>query len=151
MVAGAPPRLARPLAARKMRRCKPPFFISWDPFGKREMTAAIRHPNSCSVAPDSVAGRVVATIAAEIRPERIYLFGSRASGTAGPESDVDVLLVYAGKEAPREVQLKAQRLFRKPAIPLDVFVLSPEEFESQKRVANTLAREVSETGIRCHG
>ncbi len=115
------------------------------------MTAAIRHPNSCTVAPDSVAGRVVATIAAEIRPERIYLFGSRASGTAGPESDVDVLLVYAGKEAPREVQLKAQRLFRKPAIPLDVFVLSPEEFESQKRVANSLAREVSETGIRCHG
>ena len=99
---------------------------------------------------DPIAGRVVATIAAAVRPEKIYVFGSRASGTAGPESDVDVLLVYSGRESPRDIQLKTQRLFRKPAIPLDVFVLTPDEFESQKRVANTLAREVSETGILCH-
>ncbi len=100
---------------------------------------------------DPVAGHVVEKIAAAVHPEKIYLFGSRASGAAERESDVDVLLVYAGNEAPREIQIKTQRLFRKPAIPLDVFVMSPEEFESQKRVANTLAREVFETGILCHG
>ena len=115
------------------------------------MTAAIRHPNGREAAPDSIAGRVVATIAAEIRPQQIYLFGSRATGQAGPESDVDVLLVHAGRESPREVQLKAHRLFPRPEVALDVFVMTPEEFESQKNVANTLAREVSETGILCHG
>lgn len=98
---------------------------------------------------DPIAGRVVATIAAEIRPQQIYLFGSRATGQAGPESDVDVLLVHAGRESPREVQLKTHRLFPRPEVALDVFVMTPEEFESQKRVANTLAREVSETGILC--
>ncbi len=100
---------------------------------------------------DPVAGRVVEKIAAEVHPEKIYLFGSRASGVADLESDVDVLLVYSGSESSREIQMKAHRLFQNPAVSLDVFVLSPDEFESQKGVANTLAREVSETGILCHG
>ena len=114
------------------------------------MTSAIRHPKHCQPAPDSVAGRVVAAIAAEIRPRRIYLFGSRTTGRADSESDVDILLVHSGRESPREVQLKTHRLFPRPEVALDVFVMTPEEFESQKRVANTLAREVSETGILCH-
>jgi uncharacterized protein len=113
------------------------------------MTAAIRHPTRLGSMLDPVAKRVVETIAAEVRPERIYLFGSRAAGNAGPECDVDVLLVCSGDETSREIRLKTHRLFRNPAVPLDVFVMSPDEFESQKRVANTLAREVSETGIRC--
>ncbi|MDD2240637.1 MAG: nucleotidyltransferase domain-containing protein [Kiritimatiellae bacterium] len=108
-------------------------------------------PSRSRAAIDPVAGRVVSRIADEVRPDRIYLFGSRASGTAGPESDVDVLLVYSGSENSRDIQLKTHRLFQNPVIPLDVVVLSPDEFESQKRVANTLAREVSETGILCHG
>jgi len=113
------------------------------------MTAAIRHSNSVQRPLDPVAGRIVEKIAAEVCPEKLYLFGSRAAGTADPESDVDVLLVHSGRESPREVQLKTHRLFPRPEVALDVFVMTPEEFESQKRVANTLAREVSETGILC--
>ena len=115
------------------------------------MTAAIRHSNSVQRPLDPVAGRIVEKIAAEVCPEKLYLFGSRAAGTADPESDVDVLLVHSGRESPREVQLKAHRLFQRPEVAIDVFVMTPAEFESQKRVANTLAREVSETGILCHG
>lgn len=100
---------------------------------------------------DPLAGGVVEKIADGMRPEKIYLFGSRVSGGAGPDSDVDVLLVYSGNESPHEVQLKAQRLFRPASFSLDVFVLSRDTFEAQKRVANTLAREVSETGILCYG
>jgi len=98
---------------------------------------------------DPVAERVVEKIAAEVRPEKIYLFGSRASGVAGPESDVDILLVHAGEETPREIRLKTHQLFPRPSFSLDVFVLSSNEFEAQRRVPNTLAREVSETGILC--
>ena len=115
------------------------------------MTAAMRHLKSGQRPLDPVAGRVVEKIAAEVCPEKLYLFGSRAAGTADPESDVDVLLVHSGRESLREVQLKAHRLFPRPEVALDVFVMTPEEFESQKNVANTLAREVSETGILCHG
>ena len=100
---------------------------------------------------DPLAQSVVEKIAAVMHPEKIYLFGSRAAGIAGPESDVDILLLYAGEESSREIRLKTHRLFRKPSFSLDVFVLTPDEFEAQRRVPNTLAREVSETGILCYG
>jgi hypothetical protein len=32
-----------------------------------------------------------------------------------------------------------------------VFVLTPDELESQRRVANTLAREATERGLVCYG
>ncbi len=100
---------------------------------------------------DPIARQVVDTIARRLNPEKIYLFGSRAAGTARSESDVDVLLVHAGKENSRDIRLRTHRLFSRPAFSLDVFVLSQDEFESQKHVANSLAREVSETGILCYG
>ena len=100
---------------------------------------------------DPMVQQIVETIAQRLNPEQIYLFGSRAVGTAGPESDIDVLLVHAGKESDRELRLKTHRLFSRPAFSLDVFVLSRDEFDSQKQVANTLAREVLETGILCYG
>ncbi len=111
------------------------------------MTAAIRHPKIS----DPLARQVVSTVVSAIRPARIYLFGSRAEGAARPESDVDLLLVHSGSETPREIRLKTHRLFHDPVIPIDVFVLSPDEFEKQKHVPNTLAREVYERGILCHG
>ena len=35
--------------------------------------------------------------------------------------------------------------------PMDLFVMTPVELESQRQVANTLAREVSERGLVCYG
>jgi len=37
------------------------------------------------------------------RPERIYLFGSSARGTAGPDSDYDFMVVVPD-DTPREVR-----------------------------------------------
>lgn len=100
---------------------------------------------------DPVARHVVETIAANLHPEKVYLFGSRASETATPDSDVDVLLICNGRESSREIRLKTHRLFKHPSFSLDVFVQSSQEFEAQKRVANTLAREVAERGVLCYG
>lgn len=100
---------------------------------------------------DPVARYVVEAIATQLRPEKVYLFGSRASGRANSESDVDVLLIYDGHESHRDIRLKTHRLFPNPTFSLDVFVQSSKEFDAQKRVANTLAREVMERGILCHG
>ena len=100
---------------------------------------------------DPVARHVVETIAAHLHPEKVYLFGSRACEKATPDSDVDVLLICNGRESPRDIRLKAHRLFKKPTFSLDVFVQSSKQFEVQKRVANTLAREVAERGVLCYG
>ena len=41
-------------------------------------------------------GRLVA----EYQPERIYLFGSKARGDAGPDSDYDIMLVVSSCDLP---------------------------------------------------
>lgn len=100
---------------------------------------------------DAQVQQVVNTIASAIEPERVILFGSRATGSAGPESDIDLLLVYSGPKTKREVQLSVHSLFKRPSFSLDVFVMRPEELEANKGIANTLAREVSERGVVCYG
>lgn len=94
---------------------------------------------------------IVQRIADHIRPEKIILFGSRARGKASPESDIDLLIVYAGPKSKREVKLEIHGLFEHPDFSMDVFVLTPQELETQKAIANTLAREVTERGVVFHG
>lgn len=98
---------------------------------------------------DELAQRVVKRISTEVNPRRMFLFGSRANGHAHPESDVDILLLCAAGQNKRALQLQMHSLFPSPDFSLDVFVLTENEFESQKNVANTLAREVSERGVCC--
>ena len=100
---------------------------------------------------DETVQKIVARIAESIHPERIFLFGSRVTDTPGHASDIDLLVLYRGAKAPREVQVEIHRLFDQRGLSLDVFVLRIEDFEAQKNVANTLAREVSERGVVCYG
>lgn len=48
---------------------------------------------------DPVLAEIVRRLIAAYRPERIYLFGSKARGDAGPDSDYDLLIV-APDDAP---------------------------------------------------
>jgi predicted nucleotidyltransferase len=100
---------------------------------------------------DSVVERVVKIIAEAIHPQKIILFGSRAMGTARPDSDLDLVVIYAGEKSKRQVKLDIHRLMEPESLPMDLFVLSPEEMLRQRHVANTLAREVAERGVTVYG
>lgn len=100
---------------------------------------------------DPMVERTVRVIAEAIHPQKIILFGSRAMGTARPDSDLDLLVVYGGEKSKRQVKLDIHRLLEPASFPLDLFVLSPEEMQRQRHVANTLAREVAERGITVYG
>ena len=52
---------------------------------------------------DADVARVVRRVVEEVSPLRIILFGSRATGTAGPDSDIDLLVVVSNEESPRAV------------------------------------------------
>jgi predicted nucleotidyltransferase len=59
-------------------------------------------------------------IAAEISPQRVILFGSHAWGSAGPDSDVDLLVITdrpAGSDASLNLRRKIDYSF-----PLDLIV-----------------------------
>ena len=64
----------------------------------------------------------------ELAPRSIILFGSRASGTARPDSDYD-LLVVAETDLPLEDRVfQARQAVRGVQVPKDIVVVTPEEF-----------------------
>ena len=77
---------------------------------------------------DRLVDEIVAKIVDAYRPTRIVLFGSRARGEAGPESDVDLLVVYDGPLSRREAEMGIRRLFTPQTFSMDLVVLTPDEF-----------------------
>ena len=57
--------------------------------------------NTRILADDRVLAELVRRLVEAFHPERIFLFGSKARGEAGPDGDYD-LLVLVGDEAPPE-------------------------------------------------
>ncbi len=67
-----------------------------------------------------------------LRPERITLFGSRAAGTPGPDSDVD-LLIEMETDLPQADRCRmVSRLFPDRRWSLDALVLTPAEMAAAR-------------------
>ena len=89
---------------------------------------------------------MVRRIVKRFSPEKVILFGSHATGRAGPDSDVDLLVVmqYRGTKADTEVELL--RTLSDYRVPKDVIVTTPEAFAWRKEVAGTIERPAARHG-----
>jgi uncharacterized protein len=86
-------------------------------------------------------------VVAYFQPRRVILFGSLARGEAGPDSDID-LLVVLDDDAPREkltskAGVQARMPYRRPA---DVISCRDSTFRRLARIAGTLAYEANTAG-----
>ena len=82
-------------------------------------------------------------------PQEIWLFGSRARGTARPESDWDILLVLPDQASeemldPHQAWLRVRDL----RIPTDILSMRRSEFEEQRRLFGSLAHLVVRDGAK---
>ncbi len=92
---------------------------------------------------------VVGRLAEAYTPERIYLFGSKARGEGGPDSDYDLLVVVGTSgEPPYRRAQRAQEILWGIWAAADVLVLTREEFEAGRSVPTSLAATVLAEG-RC--
>ncbi len=81
-----------------------------------------------------------------LHPQRIILFGSYADGTAGDESDVD-LLVVTDTDVPRyQYRAMIRRLLWPPAAPMDILIYKPEENTRWNGVPNHVVTSAMERG-----
>lgn len=90
--------------------------------------------------------RMVRRIVSRFRPERIILFGSHARGEAGPDSDVDLLVVMPVLGSKLEKQLEIRLALRSFHTPKDIVITTPEELRWRREIPGTLERTAAREG-----
>jgi len=79
-------------------------------------------------------------------PDRIILFGSHARGTAGPDSDVDLLVILPVTGSKRAKQIEMRVALHDINVPKDIIVATPEQVEQQKNIVGTIIRPALQEG-----
>ena len=94
----------------------------------------------------NVLEEIVRRLVAEVDPDRIILFGSRARGDAKPDSDVDLLLIKDSNEPPHRLVVRAYRALRGLGIPKDILWRTPAEIIEWSGVRNYVTTEALREG-----
>lgn len=81
------------------------------------------------------------------QPEQVILFGSRATGTAQSDSDVDFLVVMPLSKPRRRLEGDLHAAVASSELPKDIVVVTPEELERFRNVSGTVIRPALESGI----
>jgi predicted nucleotidyltransferase len=79
-------------------------------------------------------------------PEKIILFGSHARGDAGPDSDVDLLVVMPLAGSKRDKMVEIGVALHDIPLPKDIIVTTPEDFEWRKEIVGTIERPAVQEG-----
>jgi len=102
---------------------------------------------------DEVPANFIERIVDTLHPEQVWLFGSRARGAAGPESDWDFMAILDDDASEEDLdtasvwkRLRDLRLAR-----VEVFTMTRSEFEKWRMSLGTLAEIVTSTGVVVYG
>ncbi|MCK9418437.1 MAG: HEPN domain-containing protein [Nitrospirae bacterium] len=86
------------------------------------------------------------TIISKYEPDRIILFGSRATGTATETSDIDLLILKDTRDRPLDRRIQVETLLADRAVPIDIVVYTPQEMNYLFSIGSPFVEEVIETG-----
>ena len=95
---------------------------------------------------ERIIDEMVLRIVERFDPERIILFGSAARGDAGPDSDVDLLVVMQVEGSKREKAVEIGVAVNDISVPKDIVVTTPEDFEWRKEIVGTIERPAVREG-----
>lgn len=85
-------------------------------------------------------------------PDRLYLFGSKARGDCGPDSDFDVMVIVPdGVSEGRTSSRLAYQALRGTGTAADVLVTTRGRFERRLHVRASLPATVMREGVLLHG
>lgn len=87
---------------------------------------------------DNVIQAMVRRIVEQFDPDRIILFGSHARGDAGPDSDVDLLVVMPVEGPTRKKAVEIRVALHDVNVPKDIVVTTPEAFAWRQHVVGTI-------------
>lgn len=81
---------------------------------------------------------MVRRIAERFEPECVILFGSHARGTAGPDSDVDLLVVASAATSKRRLTAEIHKALAGVGLAKDILVCTTDEVERFRDVPGTI-------------
>ena len=79
-------------------------------------------------------------------PEQIILFGSHARGTAGPDSDIDLLVIMPVSGSKRAKQIEMSVALHDIRMPKDIIIATPEQVAQQRNIVGTIIRPALQEG-----
>ena len=95
---------------------------------------------------DELMAEIVRRIVDALDPEKIILFGSYARGNAGPDSDIDLLVIKSGVRNVREEGTRARAALRGILRAFDILVRTPEYVAKHAENPGYVIMEILETG-----
>lgn len=117
------------------------------------MSAAASTPTASPI--DPRISTVAAGIAAAIPEAQVRLFGSRARGTARPDSDVDLLITVPDLWLTTHDRVRVLgalwRQFSSHRLPLDLLLYSESEVNQRQQYRGAVTTRAYEEGILLHG
>lgn len=114
-------------------------------FFKRSVEAVERTDRS--IHDPDLLGEISQRIVDAVEPQRIVVFGSAARGELGPESDLDLLVVWETDGSTLDAARQVRKLFEGWGIPMDIMVVTPEDFEQGRCQPGHVARVAERTGM----
>jgi predicted nucleotidyltransferase len=107
---------------------------------------AVGSPEEVTVPEEATARRhidgkvreMVRRIVERFHPEKIILFGSRAAGTAGPDSDVDLLVVMPVDGSRRKKVVAMYGLLAGMGVAKDIVIATPEEVDRYRDISGSI-------------
>jgi len=79
-------------------------------------------------------------------PEKIILFGSHARGTAGPDSDVDLLIIMPVSGSKRAKRIEMRVALHNIRVPKDIILATPDEVARRRNIVGTIIRPALREG-----
>ena len=95
---------------------------------------------------DPLVRALVERIVAEAAPLRVVLFGSRAAGTARPDSDVDLLVVMPDGTPRRRAMVEIGARLPILDVDVDLLVATPDVLDRHRDNPGLVYREILRTG-----
>src|SRR5262249_46209515 len=104
-----------------------------DAHGVTSMPKTVKRRSAATYIP-----HMVKRIVRKFHPQQIILFGSHARGEAGPDSDVDLLVVMLVQGSVRNKRLAIRGALHDMPFPIDIIVTTPEDFAWRKEIVGTI-------------
>ena len=96
---------------------------------------------------DPTLAEIVRRLVDAYHPQRVYLFGSKARGDDGPDSDYDIMVVVEADAEPMHRRaVRAYRVLRGVRTAVDVVVWTREAFDSRLHLKASLPSAIVREG-----